>query len=301
MDPQGALHELGGIAQAADILAFSTRWEFDQAVKAGEIVRVGHGRYALPTAKPTKQAGARLSGVVSHLSAAQVHGLEVLHVAAQPWVTIPRNRKLRGRDGVHVGYGSTTREVTDGVTDPLRTVLDCTRRLPFTEALAVADSALRQGKIEPAELRERARQLRGTGASAARRVAGHADGRAANPLESALRAIAVHVPGLAPEPQFAIELGSFTVHPDLVDAEHRLVIEAEGWLAHGSTPERFARDLERYTTLTLAGWLVVRFGRDEIIDRGDRVAAAIEQALRLRIVAADGRAVLPTGAGTIAS
>ena len=62
------------------------------------------------------------------------------------------------------------------------------------------------------------------------------------------------------------------------------MIEAEGWLAHGSTPDRFARDLERYTQLILHGWLVLRFGRDEILEHPERVAAAIEQAMELRIV-----------------
>jgi very-short-patch-repair endonuclease len=293
MEPRQALRELGGLAQAADLLAFTTRWEFDQSIGAGEIIRVGHGRYALPHVKPARQAAAQLSGVVSHLSAAQAHGWEVLDVPDLPWVTVPRNRKVSpaARETASISYGSTTLDVTDGVTDPIRTVLDCARKLPLPDAIAVADSALRHGTLSPEELRARAAFLRGNGAGQARYVAEHADGRAGNGLESALRAIGLRVPGLDVVPQFAIDLGSFTVHPDLVDPEHRLVIEAEGWLAHGSTQERFTRDLERYTKLILAGWLVLRFGRDEIIDHPERVARALGAALRLRIVTTDGRAV----------
>jgi len=277
MDPRKALRELGGIALAADVIAFSSRWEVDEALKAGEIVRVARGRYALPTAKPARQAAARLAGVVSHLSAAQLYGWEVLDVAEQPWVTVSRNRRLTAeqRESAMVCYGGTTTAVTDGVTDPLRTVLDCARRLNFAEALAVADSALRHQAISDQQLGAAARDLHGPGASQARCVATHADGRAQNGLESALRALTLDVPGLRVVPQFEIDLGPFKVHPDLVDPQLRVVIEAEGWLAHGSTRERFNRDLERYTLLGLDRWLVLRFGRDAILDRPTDVRAQL--------------------------
>lgn len=93
MDPRDALRHLGGVGTLADVVALSREWEVREAVKAGEIVHLAHGRFALPTAKPARQAAARLTGVVSHLSAAQIHGWEVLTVADQPWVTIPRNRR----------------------------------------------------------------------------------------------------------------------------------------------------------------------------------------------------------------
>lgn len=172
--------------------------------------------------------------------------------------------------------------MTDGVTEPLRTVLDCARRLPFREGLAVADSALRHG-VDPELLRARADALQGPGATNARLVIAHADARAGNPIESALRAIALGVTGLAVEPQHEIDLGPFTVHPDLVDPALGLVIEAEGWLAHGSTPERFTKDLERYTRLTLSGRLVLRFGRDHIVDDPDWVRTALVEAVAMRV------------------
>jgi len=277
MDPRQALRELGGIGLAADVIAFSSRWEVDEALRAGEIARVARGRYALPTAKPARHAAAGLAGVVSHLSAAQLYGWEVLDVAEQPWVTVSRNRRLTAgqRESATVCYGSTTAGVTDGVTDPLRTVLDCARRLPFREALAVADSALRHRAIDAEHLRAAARDLHGPGARQARRVATHADGRAHNGLESALRALALDVPGLRLVPQLEIDLGHFKVHPDLVDPRLRLVIEAEGWLAHGSTRERFNQDLERYTLLGLDRWLVLRFGREAILDRPADVCAQL--------------------------
>ena len=71
-------------------------------------------------------------------------------------------------------------DVRDGVTTPLRTVVDCARALPCDEALAVADSALRCRSVGPAALQRAATSARGTGSSDVRRVARWADGRAAN-------------------------------------------------------------------------------------------------------------------------
>ena len=188
-----------------------------------------------------------------------------------------RNRNLidEQRESATVCYGNTTVAVTDGVTDPLRTVLDCARRLPFREGLAVADSALRHQAIEEERLRATARSLHGPGAGQVRRVATYADGRAQNGIESALRALALDVPGLWVVPQFEIDLGAFKVHPDLVDPNLRLVIEAEGWLAQGSTRERFNKDLERYTLLGLERWLVLRFGREGILGAPNEVLAQL--------------------------
>lgn len=210
-------------------------------------------------------------------------GAVSLTVADQPWVTVPRTRRPSGeqRLSAHLRYGSTTIAVTDGCTDPVRTVLDCARQLPFREALAVADSALRHG-VDPGLLRAGAAGLQGPGSTSARLVIAHADPRAGNPIESALRAIALGVTGLAVEPQLEIDLGRFKVHPDLVDPGLGLVIEAEGWLAHGSTPERFARDLERYTLLALSRRLVLRFGRDHIVDHPEWVHSALVEAVAMR-------------------
>jgi hypothetical protein len=72
------------------------------------------------------------------------------------------------------------------------TLLQCLRSLPFDQALAAADPALRHG--EPAStLRRIAASGRGPGAPQVRRVAVEDDGDAANPFESVLRAIALDV------------------------------------------------------------------------------------------------------------
>lgn len=95
----------------------------------------------------------------------------------------------------------------DGVTTPLDTVLQCAARLPFPEALSVADSALRSGAVGPDTLRNAADVYHGIGRSRVRRVAVTADGRAANPFESGLRAIVLDagLTNLAVQHRIAVE------------------------------------------------------------------------------------------------
>lgn len=133
------------------------------------MVRVGHNRYTLPGTVTALVDALRVGGSLSHISAALHHGWKVKTVPEVTWVTLPRARGTlrRKTSGVHVHrsdlpVGSSRARVTD----PLRTVLDCARILPFDEALTVADSALRSGKVardEPSagrRRRPRARSLR---------------------------------------------------------------------------------------------------------------------------------------------
>ena len=50
----------------------------------------------------------------------------------------------------------------------------------------------------------------------------------------------------------------FRGHPDLVDRERRLVMEAESFDFHGRR-RALKHDCERYTGLVVRGWTVVRF------------------------------------------
>ncbi|MCW2766609.1 MAG: hypothetical protein JWO11_2568 [Nocardioides sp.] len=185
----------------------------------------------------------------------------------QPWVTVRRKRHLDAerRAALNLAYADLTpEEIVDGVTSPLRTVLDCARRLPFDEALAVADSALRAGDVRKTELVAAAACVRGRGAAQCRRVAAEATAKAANPFESVLRALALEYPGLAMSPQRPVTARGRTWHPDLVDESRRLVLEADSWEFHTSK-DAHSRDCVRYTALVLAGWRVVRFTWEQVM------------------------------------
>lgn len=244
MDVVVALERLGGVGTTAQLRALCGRTRLARAVAAGRVLRLGRGRFVLSDAQRDRRRAVELAGVTSHLSAAQHHGWPVKTVPDQPWVTVRRKRHLDSdtRATVHVAYADLT---TD-------------------EALAVADSALRAGGVTTSELGSAATRARGPGATACRRIAAEADGRAANPFESVLRAIVLDSGGFDAVPQHAVEARGRTWHPDLVDVRRRLVVEADSWEFHTGRDEH-SRDCVRYTALSVCGWTVLRFTWEQVM------------------------------------
>lgn len=264
MNAVRALDRCGGVGSAGELLLWTTRRQLRRAVKAGAIVRLSRGRYVLPSTGAARSLATELTGVVCLRSAASVHGWALKIPAPEPEIAVRPNRNVSGGrwDGVRVCWlNLADDEVVDGVTTPLRTVIDCARRLPFDEALAVADSALRSGKLTREQLEEVG--VRGAGADAVRRVLRHADARAANPFESVLRALCLEA-GLAVQPQHPIQHPEGVIHPDLVCVTLGLVLEAESWTFH-ATRKAFKRDCARYNLLVLQGWLVLRFSWEHVM------------------------------------
>ncbi|WP_109510205.1 type IV toxin-antitoxin system AbiEi family antitoxin domain-containing protein [Nocardioides speluncae] len=162
MDPVAALERLGGVASHADLRRLTSRKRLRTALKSGQVRRLRRGHYMLTEADRALVKARRIGGVVSHLSAAQLHGWEVAFPPALPWVTVPRSRVVPDRHGCHLFWANLDGESGD-LTSPVRTVLDCARRLPFGPALAVADSALRHRDVSPERLVAEADQIRGKG------------------------------------------------------------------------------------------------------------------------------------------
>ena len=287
VDPARAVTELtrlGGCATRRQLRRAVSARTVDAAVRGGAVLRVARGRYVLPLGEPHRRAAHRLGGTVSHLSAALAHGWAVKTPPAQPWVTVARHRHpdAAAREGVVLTWADVaTEDARDGVTTPLRTVLDCARRLPFDEALAVADSALREGDVTAVELRTAAGRLRGPGSAQVRRVAWVASHLAANPFESVLRALLLDVPGLHLTPQLRVSGSGLWARVDLGDEGLRLAIEAEGFAFH-RTRKDLVRDCHRYTELTLHGWAVLRFTWEDVMHHPAWVRWAVEGWLATR-------------------
>lgn len=264
---------LGGIA-ARDQLAVSKR-VLDTALALGIVRRVRRGCYALPAIAEARGRAAAWDGVLSHTSAAVAHGWPVARAPELPHVMLPRDRHVRRRPAdviCHTGR-LLTGERRTGVTEPVRTVTDCARILPFGEALAVADSALRSG-VDPEELAHAAERIRGPGAARVRRVVGAASALAANPFESGLRAICLDIPLLDVQPQVHIAAPALAVRVDLADCRLGLVLEADGYEFHGR-PEGFARDRRRYTALAQLDWVVFAYVWDDIFLAPEHTRAAL--------------------------
>jgi len=260
------LVEAGGLSTRAALLAHCDRIDIDKALAAGEIVAVGRGRYALPIVDEGSRKAHALSGLLSLTSAALHHGWEVKTAPDLPHVVVPRKRRVSSvrRTGVHLHRFDTHEDdIADIATGIDLTLAQCLTQLPFDEALAVADSALRHDVL-PARLHRVVKSLRGPGSVQARRVAQLATPDSANPFESVLKAIAADVEGLNAKPQVRIRTAKSTARPDLVDADLKVVLEADSFEWHGDRAA-LRRDAQRYNLLVVEGWLVLRFAWEDVM------------------------------------
>lgn len=263
-----------------------------RAIAKDQITKVGRGRYVATETKEHLATAHAMTATLSHVSAALEHGWKVKTVPERAAVTVRRERTIRPsmRQKVtphwrDLAPGTTYR----GVTRPVQTVLDCARDLPFDEALAVADSALRDQALTPGQLREAVESLRGPGSLRARRVVRHASWKPANPFESVLRAIALGVPELAGlVPQMQIWDHGLWATVDLGEPHLKLVLEADSWSEHGGR-KAFRKDCRRYDDLVAWGWAVFRFTWEEVMFQPEYVTWCLVSWLASR----RGRPVAP--------
>lgn len=313
MQPHEVVAELGGVATRAELLSHVTEHALRIAVHQGLVVRHGRGRYVVPVvprigeraelvdiAQSARQAGHGMSGTVVLLSAAARWGWPMKWLPTKPQVAVPRGRKVppgvRRRADVRY-WRIPPSEVDDGwVTDRVRTALDCASRLPPDEALAVVDSALREGMVTRDELLVAGAALPGRYRRRAEEIIRMASGEAANPFESVLRWIVHDIPGLEVRPQVEIHGdGGRIATVDLADEELRIVLEADSFEWHGSS-EALHKDCLRYDLFVADGWLVLRFSWGMVMHEPELVRSIVVRTLAHR----DSRVRRPLAQSTAA-
>jgi very-short-patch-repair endonuclease len=273
MDAVSALTRLGGIGSTADLLELTTRKRLRRAVADRTIVHVSRGRYALPSADLARSLAAEVDGHLRLLSAAAHWGWESKWPAHYPQLGVAR-RPARPVEA-EVFVGDVPRRDIDGwATSRVRTVLDCAAELPFDEALAVADSALRHSDVTREQLEAAMSED-----PQVRRVVAHATPLAANPFESVLRAILIEA-DIAVVPQWATTIGHVTYHPDLAEPFAGIAIEANSWKHHAGKAEH-DQDCRRYNALVIGGWIVLRFTWEQVMFSPHEVVTAVRAALAL--------------------
>ena len=277
------LLESGGIAPHSVLVQAVPRHEIRVAVAEGRIVRIGRGRYSLPDADEHRSAAARLSACLMLLSAARHWEWPVKLPPVKPQLLVPRGRNVSAgrRARVELRWGEVSRgELEAGVTTKVRTVLDCARLLPFDVALAVVDSALRDGVTKTALLLA-CKRLPRNGRARAYRVVELGDPGAANPFESVLRAIVIEM-GAPFVPQ--VWIGNIG-RADLADPERKVVLEADSFEFHADAAA-LNSDMERYNAFLCEGHVVVRFGWRHVMFEQDYVRQVVTA-----VLAPQGRSV----------
>ena len=209
------------------------------------------------------------SHVLSHLSAARLHGIPLptrLESDTRVHVTMIQGRAPRG-PGV-AGY--TTRRDPHTlllgplrVTSPARTWADLAALLTVDELVVAGDRlvGLPQPLATPTEISDAVtdrRGLRGSRNLAYALELVRAGSR--SPRETRARLALVRAGLPEPELNAPIAVRGRTLHGDLVYRSRRVVLEYEGD-QHRTDAGQWAHDLERYNDLSEAGWLVIRASR----------------------------------------
>lgn len=236
--------------------------------------------------------------VVSHLSAAVVHGLPVFTTGlARVQLTRPGSASGKVRGGTHLhATALDPSEVLEvrgfRVTSLARTVVDVGRTVAFDQAVMTGDPALRKG-LSAADVEAcLERSTRRPGVAKARRVAGFLDALSESPGESLSR-VALHTAGIiAPTLQYEVRdtAGRLVGRADFAWEELRTLGEFDGRIKYGRLlkPGETAGDViyaekVREDALRDLGWQVVRWTyadlqRPEVI--GDRLRRAFARASR---------------------
>ncbi len=228
--------------------------------------------------------------VASHLSAGVLHGLPVPHEELQRITTLRggsghgTRRDTRWTRRARLPTSDVTTVQGIPVTTLARTVADLARTLPFPDAVAVADAALRRGSetAEDARLRflEQLRH-RQSGNALARRALVFADFRAESPGESRCRA-SFALAGV-PIPQLQYEVyadGRLLGRADFAWPEQRLLGEYDGIgkydaLVGGDTARAIRQEKAREGRIFQLGWNTIRFTHTDLQDLA---------ALRIRVL-----------------
>jgi very-short-patch-repair endonuclease/predicted transcriptional regulator of viral defense system len=266
-------------------------------VRRGALIRLARGCYVAakaaepflrrPEGRHVLAAGAALAGsgpdlVASHVTAARIHGLDLLR-RPEDVVTLTRARDSGSRRSAQgarltsagLPAGHVTLRYGLRVTTPARTVVDLARALPFRAGVVTADSALRAKQTSKKELRAVVAECRSwPGIARAREVVEFADRLSESALESIARVV-IRDLGLPP-PTLQAQVGGEEPigRADFLWEQFNTIGEADGALKYAD-PDRARQQLRRDARLREAGFEVVHFGWREITERPERVGASI--------------------------
>jgi len=297
------LYRLAGITTTAELHeGGSSGRKIRAQVLRGELVRIGMGLYAKPElaeALKLHESGDQFLAayaavaalgrgtVVSHRTAAHLHGLDVLTGPADD-ITVtraPGRGSRSAKPGVHLHVARLPSDHVCHIfglpiTTAARTVVDLARATNFREGLVTADSALHSHRTSKKELSTVLAQLpRMRGCRVAAAVVEFADGLAESPLESIARAVFRDC-GL-PRPALQVRIGrdEFIGRVDFFWERYRTIAEVDGAMKYAD-PYRARAQLRRDKRLREAGYEVVHFDWREITTEPDAVAASIRTAFR---------------------
>ncbi|HEY3713565.1 MAG TPA: DUF559 domain-containing protein [Jatrophihabitantaceae bacterium] len=230
---------------------------------------------------------ARAHTVVSHRSAAVLHGLPTITVPTRPELTRRTDASTGRRDRLHVHRATLidaqiTRWFGAPVSTVARTVADLART-GVEHGLIAADAALHERLVTTAELATEIAFCAGwPGALAARAVLALASPLAESPLESLTR-LCLRDGGL-PDPERQVRVvdpdDGWQCRVDMLWPAQRVVVEADGRLKYRDS--ELWREKLRQERLERLGYRVIRVLWDDVMNHPAQTIARVRRALYTR-------------------
>jgi hypothetical protein len=279
--------------------------ELGRLVRVGELERLRRGAYVngvLPDDDAEVHrllvratlGGLRQPAVLSHQSAAVLHGLPLWDVALDRVHVTRRPPAWHITTGVLCGHVARLRddeiEEIDGlpVTTAVRTALDLARSLPHEAAVVALDAALHGRLLDHDTLRARLFDIAGTpGSRSATRAVTFADGRSESVGESRSRVILARW-GLAPSTlQYTVRTtsGDLIGRADFAWEDRGVVGEFDGRVKYGrllrpgqDPGDAVFEEKRREDAVRDEGWGVVRWVWSDL-STAHRFAARVRRAL----------------------
>jgi hypothetical protein len=308
-----ALHGLLVAGNAEWHAAGVPRRELEALVAAGELIRVRRGAYATRAlldqaatepglghairAAALRATGKQEDSVVSHESAALLHGIDLLSGPAGTSLedcvslTVPPGRRT-GRHAapdvsVHVAElplkHKEERFFRVPVTTGARTVVDIARASTFMRGVVVADSALRLGVATPRAIENVVADCRQwPGVEKARKVAAFATNLSESVLESCARV--VFYQHELPPPALQVPIrgrdGTVIARPGFCWPEYGTLADADVMGNHDGEESKavMARHLERDARLQDLGWEDVHFTWRELFGEQESLLGRLQDA-----------------------
>lgn len=230
-------------------------------------------------------------GVISHRSAAHLHGLlkrppplpevtvDVHRRFRHPGVVVHRNDRLDDCDVMVVGGLLTTTAV--------RALIDIGTKVTFVTLTRATERGLRAGLFTEDEVYTTRRRLARRGRDGVGPVGTLLDCRSADlratdsDLELMLWEVIERSDLPMPRRQVEVVANGASYRLDMAYPERRLALEGDGYGAH-TERATFEKDRVRQNDLLLDGWLVLRFTWEQIIGHPEQVARSIRRALDAR-------------------
>nr|MDT0662825.1 DUF559 domain-containing protein [Micromonospora sp. DSM 115978] len=227
-------------------------------------------------------------GAIGGLSAAYLHGVNLLGRASPVFVVLPRTKRARAHPRMTITYASLAADDVTmfaelPITTGVRTAFDLGRRLPRTDALIALDALLHRRITRLDRLAAFLGSHPGwPGAGQLRDLLSLAEPLTESPMETRLRLILVDAgsPPLTVQHEVRGKDGRLIGRVDLAYPQWRIAIEYEG--DHHRERAHYRRDITRLNALRAAGWLVLRFTVDDVIRHPGQIVTHVATAIRER-------------------